>query len=154
MFKLFSQLPRNDSEIWDHIEALRQIRNQDAHQNLFDHLYSCLSILDSKSASLLQFNSIIIAVFTLFLTRENSLGRFGGFVVGVGMAAVIMSSLLLLWVVWVHWSTTEDLEDVDNHAFNLLKVRISRTIKYRLAWYLAVASVFSLSVFLLGKLAL
>ena len=154
MFKLRSQLPRSNSALWDHIDALKEIKDQDAHQKLFDHLYSCLSILDSKSASLLQFNSIIIAVFALFLTRENGLGLFGGISVGVGMAAVIISSLLLLSVAWVHWSTTEDFKNADGHAFNLLKVRIARTIKYRLAWYLAVTSVISLSVFLAGKLFL
>ena len=99
MFKLFSQLPKRDSDLRSHIVALGLIKDEQSHQKLFDHLYSCLSILDSKSSSLLGFNSIIIAVFSLFLTKESSLGLLGGVSVGIGMSAVIISCLLLLSVV-------------------------------------------------------
>lgn len=151
MFKLFSQLPRCDSDLLTHIDKLKGASKDVEHKELLAHLYGCLSILDSKSSSLLGFNSIIIAVFSLFLTGGNSLGLFGGIVVGVGMASVIISCFFLLSVVWVHWSTTNDFSDLGVHAFNLLKVRRSRTIKYRVAWYFAVTSIISLSVFLAGR---
>jgi drug/metabolite transporter superfamily protein YnfA len=151
MFKLFSQLPRCDSDLWAHIDKLKVMSKDAEHKELLAHLYGCLSILDSKSSSLLSFNSIIIAVFSLFLTSENSLGLRGGIFLAVGMISIIISCFFLLWVVWVHWSTTNDLTDLGVHAFNLPKVRKSRTLQYRIAWYFAVTSILSLSVFLAGR---
>jgi hypothetical protein len=149
MFKLYAQLPKSDSDIRKHVDALQQAIGKD---KLFDHLYGCLTILDSKSSSLLAFNSIIIAVFSVFLAGQINLGLYGGICVGVGMVAVIVSCFLLLWVVWVHWSTTTDFShSYKDHAFHLLKVRIARTLKYRLAWYFSVTSLLGLSAFLVGK---
>ena len=124
--------------------------NEREHQALFDHLYECLSILDSKSSSLLSFNSIIIAVFAIFMTG-GSLSGGQWVVIAVGMASVLASCLLLLWVVWIHWSTTENLSDLEIHALVLLNVRRTRTIIYRVAWYLAVAAVLCLSVFVVMR---
>lgn len=124
--------------------------NDREHQELFNHLYGCLSILDAKSTSLLSFNSIIIAVFAIFIaTQPHGLQRIA---VETGMAAVLVSCLLLLAVVWIHWSTTENLVDREHHAFVLLEVRRSRTIKYRLAWYFSVAGMLALSVFLTANI--
>jgi hypothetical protein len=152
MFDLFSQLPKCDSDLINHKVKMAEMLKHPEHQILFEHLYSSLSILDAKSSSLLGFNSIIIAVFALFLARSDSLGLFGGISIGVGMSAVIISCFLLPSVVWVHWSTTDDFGDPDRHAVDLLRVRRSRTITYRLAWYFVVTSVISLSAFLVGKL--
>jgi hypothetical protein len=149
MFKLYAQLPKRDSDIRKHVAALTKAIGED---KLFEHLYGCLTILDSKSSSLLAFNSIIIAVFAVFLTAPTHLGFYGGVCVGAGMTAVIVSCFLLLSVVWVYWSTTDDFHNRDNHAFHLLKVRRDRTLKYRLAWYFSVTSVLGLSAFLVGKL--
>jgi|SRR5689334_18248649 len=148
MFKLHAQLPKSDSDLREHVAALKGAIGPD---KLFDHLYGCLTILDSKSSSLLGFNSIIIAVFAVFLAGQTNLGVYGGVCVGAGMAAVIVSCFLLLSVVWVHWSTTHDFANRDRHALNLLKVRRTRTLRYRLAWYFSVTSVLSLSAFLVGK---
>ena len=122
------------------------------HQELFDHLYECLSILDSKSASLLSFNSIIMAVFAIFMTG-GGLSTTQLTAIIVGMVSVIASALLLLWVVWIHWSTTDNLTNLEDHALILLDVRRSRTVMYRLAWYLAVGAVVSLSGFVGFKAA-
>ena len=144
--QLFSQLPSTDEELHDHIVALSRMANAKEHQEIFDHLYGCLSILDSKSSSLLTFNSIIIAVFAIFMAGELRLAEW--LPVVLGMALVLVSSLLLLWVVWIHWSTTKDLSDLEQHAIILLRVRRARTVNYRLAWYFAVASLTCLSSFL------
>jgi len=138
MFKLYQQLPKDEGALRDHIEGLRSMtddRNK-AHHALFDHLYECLSILDSKASSLLGFNSIIIAVFAIFMTGD--LDQIGWIVVSIGMASILTSCLLLLSVVWIHWSTTENFLDLERHALILLRVRRVRTIRYRLAWYCAI----------------
>src|SRR5438067_801150 len=132
VFDLYSQLPKSSDELRRHVAALGRMTNEHEHQSLFDHLYECLSILDSKSASLLSFNSIIIAVFAIFMSGHRSLGQW--VTIAVGMASVLVSCLLLLWVVWIHWSTTDNLTDLEKHAFVLLDVRRSRTVMYRLSW--------------------
>lgn len=146
VFDLFAQLPKSDEDLRKHVSALSRMTEQREHQELFDHLYECLSILDSKSSSLLGFNSIIIAVFAIFMTG-GSVSPVQWCTIAVGMAGVVVSCLLLLWVVWIHWSSTENLADLENHALVLLNVRRSRTIMYRLAWYLAVGAILCLSVF-------
>ena len=140
------QLQRSDKERTSHIAALSKIVLSETHQNLFDHLYSCLSIIDSKSSSMLGFNSIILAVFAILMTGDLPLSQ--SIVANVGMATILLSALLLLSVVWIHWSSTQECGDPDRHANVLLAVRDSRTIRYRVAWLLAVASVLALCVLL------
>jgi hypothetical protein len=151
MSKLFAQPPKSDADLQAHIAALKRLQSHSAYEKAFDHLYSCLTILDSKSTSLLSFNSIIIAVFALFLTAKESLGRFGGIAVGVGISAVIISCFLLLSVVWVQWSTTKEFSEPDHHNVKLLRIRWRRTIRYQLAWCFTVIAILSLSVFLIGR---
>ena len=152
MFNLYSQLPKSREDLRKHISALSRMTSEREHQELFDHLYECLSILDSKSASLLSFNSIIMAVFAIFMTG-GGLSTTQLTAIIVGMVSVIASALLLLWVVWIHWSTTDNLTNLEDHALILLDVRRSRTVMYRLAWYLAVGAVVSLSGFVGFKAA-
>lgn len=150
MFRsLYSEIPKDAKSLEAHVCALETMANASQHQSLFDHLYGCLSILDSKSSSLLSFNSIIIAVFAIFMTRELTL--VGWMLVDIGMASILASCFLLLSVVWVHWSTTDHLIDFKAHALTLLNVRRDRTLRYRLAWYLAVAALFLLALFLLSR---
>jgi hypothetical protein len=144
-YSLYSQLPRTVEDVDAHIRALSRMTAEHEHSAVFDHLYECLSILDSKSSSLLSFNSIIIAVFAIFTTE--TLAQVEWLIISVGMAAVLASAFLLLSVVWVHWSTTEDLGRLKSHGMVLLMVRRGRTVKYRLAWWLSVISMIALSAF-------
>lgn len=149
MFRLFHQLPRTHAEIEAHIAALSKTHTDPKHQALFAHLYGCLSILDDKCASLLAFNSIVIAVFAIFMTAKVT--STGFLIVNIGMAAALLSSLFLMSVVWIHWSTTADLEDLREHAVRLLAVRRSRTIRYRLAWWCSTRAILLLAAFLVWR---
>jgi hypothetical protein len=146
-FGLHAQLPRTQSDLEDHVSALSGMTSAHEHEAVFDHLYGCLSILDSKSSSLLSFNSIIIAVFAIFMTTAPQTLEW--IAIGSGMTMVLASSFLLLSVVWVHWSTTDHLQDHARHAVILLQVRRDRTIRYRLSWYLAVLAMINMVGFLL-----
>jgi hypothetical protein len=146
-FTLYAQLPRTEKELDEHVKALSGMTAAHSHEAVFDHLYGCLSILDSKSSSLLSFNSIIIAVFAIFMTVELQGVEWVAIV--TGMAMVLVSSFLLLSVVWVHWSTTDHLKDHAKHTVVLLDVRKERTVRYRLSWYFAVLAMVNLSAFLL-----
>lgn len=142
MFDLRSQLQRTPAERKAYIAALSRVEASEEHRDLFEHLYACLSILDAKSQSLLGFNSIILAVFAVFLTQ--ALPAWPARAAYAGMAVILCSSFLLLSVVWVRWSTAEDLADADQHALRLLAVRNRRTVRYRLAWALSVVSLLAL----------
>ena len=145
MFNLFAELPATKADYEEHIGALEEMYKSPEDKELFKHLYDCLSILDSKSTSLLTFNSVIIAVFAIFTVAEP-LGV-AWIAIAFGMAMTLVSCLLLLWVVWIHWSTTDDLKDKENHPLTLLRVRRSRTVLYRLAWYFSVAGISGLLLF-------
>lgn len=142
MFRILAQLPKTREELEKHVEALVRAHSSEEHEELFQHLYGCLSILDDKASSLLSFNSIVIAVFAIVMT--SPITSTGFFLAGAGMAAVTISSVLLMSVVWIHWSTTDDLKKLDEHAYRLLQVRRSRTIRYRLAWWFSMLGIFAL----------
>ena len=145
------QLPRSETKRKEHIDRLRQILDDESHKSLFDHLYASLSILDSKSASLLQFNSVLAAVFTLFLQGEKI--PLSHFIVGVvGIVAALVSCYRLLNVLWVHWSTSDHMTTVEAHSDTLLRVRAERTLGYRIAWNWSKGAV--LALFLLVGLVL
>jgi len=69
---VYSQLPRTEGENKEHLEALKKTEAKDIHRGIFGHLYTVLTIIDTKSASLLQFDSILIAVYSIFLVRTDS----------------------------------------------------------------------------------
>jgi type IV secretory pathway VirB3-like protein len=150
MLKIFEQLPFTQTELKIHTDALSKMSKDKDHKSLFSHLYECLSIIDGKSASLLSFNSIIIAVFAIFMAGVPS--TIESAVLGSGILLVIVSSILLLFVVWIHWSTTNELCDLDEHAITLLKVRRARTIRYRIAWYFSIGSISLLTLFVIIRL--
>ena len=146
MFKrIHSHLPEGREALERHVKALGTMLSAQKHQAVFDHLYETLSILDSKSATLLQFNSVLIAVFAIYL--QSNTFQWAWVWALLGLIVVLVSSCLLLLVVWVHWSSTEEMErDPDLHAYNLMQVRQERTVSYRLAWNFSVASVLILLV--------
>jgi len=140
----YDQLPRTRAELEQHRAALSEIITNDTNEKMFEHLYESLTILDSKSSSLLSFNSVLVAVFAIFVsTQARPVLWISG---GIGLALTLVSSYLLLSVVWVHWSTTDHLGKgkVSEHELKLLDVRKQRTILYRWAWNLARAAVLAL----------
>jgi hypothetical protein len=147
MWGLCSQLTRTPGELANHIRALRDIESRTEDRELFGHLYTSLTILDTKSASLLQFDSILIAVYSIYLVAAKDKVILIGLLVGV--LSILLSSIVLLNVVWVHWSTTSDLRNPSRQAIRLLAVRNRRTVMYRIAWYGAVLAVLLLIVLIL-----
>ena len=126
-----------------HYRQLQHYRREGEHWDEFQFLYENLSILDSKAASLLQFNSILLAVVAIFFTQTDGAARW---VYLVDLALNIVSCWLCLRVVWVSWSSTEDLSDPGRHGVNLVAVRDLRTRLYRKAWWLAAVSLLGLLV--------
>ncbi len=147
MFKLKTDLPKGKIGLTNHLAALSKMKSDEQHKDVFNHLYNCLTILDDKFSALLTFNSIIIAVFALFIIDTDDLTALI-FLLYTGISSVLISCFLLLLVVWVHWSKTEDFNNLDQHGLTLLMVRRQRTIIYRTAWYLSTFSVACLFLYL------
>lgn len=70
--RIHSQLPKTRKQLEDHINALAKTEAIEMHRDISGHLYTSLTILDTKSASLLQFASILIAVYSIYLVNAKS----------------------------------------------------------------------------------
>lgn len=147
---LKAQLPLTESEETAYLSNLKNLLEDKSQEVIFSHLYSNLSILDSKSSSLLTFNAIIVAVFAIFATTQT--GLFVRLFSTAGISLSLLSSAILMNVVWVHWSTRDHLLDARTHEITLLAVRRDRTIEYRKAWNWSKASLFAIFLTILANL--
>lgn len=146
MFGLRNGLPKAD-KVDEYIDSLCSVDRSPAESRCLESLYRDLTILDGKSASLLQFNSIIIALVSFnisFMSNEAALTRY---VLFASFFVMMLSAFILLLVVWVHWSYEEQASDFRLEMRNLVRVRTSRTIRYRLSWQLAFLGMFLLIAF-------
>jgi len=133
--KLYEDLPSSQTEITSYEENLINLFRDNVGQSIFAHLYDNLTILDAKCASLLQFNSVLMAVFAIFIAKiEPDDANIPGL---LGILFALISSLFLLQVVWVHWSTSDHMQSPEKHMTKLLAVRRARTLFYRIAWNLS-----------------
>ena len=144
LFGIDSQLLDTDAERRAHIDALKKLDDEPDHARLFDFLYQNLSILDSKASTLLSFNSVVLAVVAIIMTGTQNTGLNCFYF--LSMLCLLVSCILCLCIVWIHWSTTDDMANIDQHASTLLKVRFKRTREYRIAWWLSLLSVLMLAV--------
>ena len=131
-FNIKEQLSTEEENKSQYIIGLVDTLKDQEQSLIFSHLYENLSILDSKSATLLQFNSVLIAIFTIFITSQILLIPY--FIGVLGVLTTLVSCNLLLQVVWVYWSTSETMSSTEVHALKLLEVRDERTILYRKSW--------------------
>ena len=95
---------------------------------------------------MLTSDSIVIAVFAVMMARH--LSCLAWTILSLGLEAVLFSAFCLRSVLWVHWSTTEELTNAHSYEINLLRLRNKRTMRCRLVFYRTSAS-FVLLVLLL-----
>lgn len=118
-------------------------------------LYQILTILDTKAASLMQFNGIIIAVLAIFLEKDGSLGLSTSS--AVALVSSIASIFLCLSIVSVFWRFLEiavpakGAQDVDGEIAHLCQALWAREWCYQAAWIMSVVSIFAMAVFLLWR---
>lgn len=155
--KLSGDLQWTHADRERHIAALIHLRsNENDHQRqLFDFFYQALNILDSKTSNLMRFNSIQFAICSLLISpniKDSALqGDFWSTaVISIAVGAILsfISAFILLTVIWVHWSETDDLTDAQSHLHRLLSIRNSRTRRYRIAWMVSMLSLLGLSIHL------
>ncbi len=117
-----------------------------------EHLYGALSIIDAKAQSLLQFNSLLLAIVGIYFGNVSEIRS--NVLVLVSFILTVLSAgascLLCLDVIWLHWLSREDLEAQADESHpsagyvELLLLRDRRSRCYRSGWllsYLAVIAV-------------
>jgi hypothetical protein len=115
---------------------------QSENRALFDYLYACLNVLDAKSNSLLQFNSIILVAFGTAL-HGSDMGPWIKWLSFSGIGLTLVSSFLLLSVVLVRWLREPDYANFERDFFQL---RDQRTRRYRVAWGLSLVTLVIVAV--------
>lgn len=146
MFNLYSGLPKNREERIAHIKKLTEVYECKKHSVLFDFLYGNLNILDSKASALLSFNSIMAAISSIYVVNQTGTLERIPFILAI--LFLFISCILCMKIIWLHWSSSEDLVSMKEHAIVLLTVRFQRTVIYRMAWW------FSMFAILLSAVAI
>jgi hypothetical protein len=116
----------------------------DAPHERVEILYRDLSVIDGKSASLLTFNSIGLAVLAVWLTGVPA----NGFHLSLDVVFLILlvSSALLLPAVRVFWSRAHQYRENEDHIRLLVRIREFRTRMYMLAWRFSMFSILLLTL--------
>lgn len=153
MLRINENLPGTPDEFNDHLDALMKLRADKQYKEVFDHLYDCLSILDTKSASLLAFNALVLVVYTINFTQFGQYASFSYILLYMGLAFLALSASQLLLIVWVRWSDLDNLQGENplrQHALKLIEVRKRRTIRYRWAWWFSIVALVSMLLFVIS----
>lgn len=126
-----------------------------AYGALVDHVYQNLTILDAKSNVLIASASIFTAALGIILSTGHSLNE-NWLVVSLSVTTFIslISVIFTLSVVYVHWSSAADLNDLHivNHVYRLVDIRNSRTLRFRIAWTLHIVVIVFSFAMIFGKL--
>jgi hypothetical protein len=164
-----NELPLGD-EKEKYLNDLRSLA--DHRKFLFAHFYGNLDILDNKTNSLIQFSSVLTAIYIAIVgfVGDSEKITFSttavfwdgiawsrltiGWTLILGTLFSFLATILLLTVEKVHWSSPEDLSDEARHSMRLLDIRNKRTIRYRIGWQLSMYSVvlLALNVYLVARL--
>ncbi|HWA00868.1 MAG TPA: hypothetical protein VG841_11205 [Caulobacterales bacterium] len=115
---------------------------EDGKRGAFEYMEWTLDKLDSKAASLLQFNALVSGVFLILWQGLHASGQGEVAVFVAGLAILGVSTLLGLSIVWVHWVNARDLEDIATYLLRITQVRDVRTTRYRAAWIMSVLGFF------------
>jgi hypothetical protein len=131
---ILAELPLTHRGKTEYIAALKKLSGTGEQRFLFDHFYMNLGVLDGKVNSMIQFNSVMVALYAAVLAYSLSFGGNIKYVLLVGIGMMTFAALNFLGVEKVHWSTPSDISDVDTHARRLLDIRDRRTVRYRVGW--------------------
>ncbi|MEI9993583.1 MAG: hypothetical protein WDM91_03225 [Rhizomicrobium sp.] len=135
-----------------HSEAKGATEPHELQRRLFDHMYGNLDVLDNKTNSLIQMTGILVAAYAVILDKLH-LDIVAAQYITLGVCYAAYAILLCLKVIWVHWSSRDDLEDAHEHMASLIRVRTARTVEFRRAWTFSAISLVSLVVLLLYAVA-
>lgn len=157
---MFAGLQRTAEARRAYLEALRWRLEDTQDCSEIRFLQDNLARLDEKAASLVHFNSILLAVLAIFVAWSEAPGLAGfellEWALKLGLLLCISSCALCLAIVYVHWEDAETLADGDSHSYGerLLWLRDRWTIVHRVAWWLAIATLADLALIIVAHLVL
>ncbi len=166
----FEDAPTTFEEIQRHIQAKvttsLKVRRQQKFEDLedsekiqmkldiYDGFFRDLAILDAKAGALATSNAILAGFIAIVISqpREGSAGQsIDGvpFLLLISFIAAVLSLILTISVLYVRWSTTEELErrTLEGMVEEICRVRNGRTRRFRVALYLLVISLVIISVY-------
>lgn len=115
--------------------------------NVRKSIYSDLSIIDNKTNSLMQLNAILVVVYSI--AYGNILeGKFHPTHQQVSELIIciflsLLGILLLMTCVFIRWETYKaTAENIEKDLLWWINLRDHRTLRYRLAWFANIASIF------------
>jgi hypothetical protein len=135
-----------------HLMALRQLQPREDDVFEHEHLYACLSVLDSKAIGLLSYDSIVVAATAVLLSIFAKTFNAGSVLIFMALVLSGLAASLCLYVIWIFWTGTTDFENAQDLFVCLLEIRNRRTIAYRMAWVMSQAAMFFLIIGVLVRL--
>lgn len=140
-FGVIAELPIGEKEKKEYLTNLSEVLVRREQQRLlFAHFYYSLDIIDTKAGSMMQYISVLSALYvgTLGYVDQTQLGVRP--YLASGAILVFGSVLAMLSVVRLHWTSPEHIVDETLQGQRLLTIRNGRTIRYRIGWVLSVIS--------------
>jgi len=145
---IYEDLHHSSSEAQEHVDQMKRLVESSADFQIFNHMYECLNVLDNKCQGLMTINSVIIAILSFGLDWDYV--RFEVLMVySISFVMLIVSSILLLYLSFLKWVSTEDLKNYKESMAELLIIRDLRTKRYRISVWLAV---FAICLVTIGKM--
>ena len=121
------------------IENLNEDQERQAIHDLCAHMYENLSILDQKSSALVSSNALTTGILAILAFTSSAveigIGRVSDFCLAL-LTPSLISLVLSVSVINVYWSTTREITGqtgIADRARSLLRLRSSRTFRYRWA---------------------
>jgi len=145
---IYEDLHHSTEEAQIHVDEMKKLVDSGADFQIFNHMYECLNVLDNKCQGLMTINSVIIAILSFGLKWED-LNLEVLIIYSVSFVMLIVSSILLLYLSFLKWVSTDDLRNYKQSMAELLLIRDLRTMRYRISVWLAV---FAMILVTVGKM--
>jgi hypothetical protein len=110
-----------------HVNMLRGLIKQKDQWELNWWMHHDLTVLDDKTASILQVNSIGIASLTLYLGGKTEHTQASTILTIVSFALMFIAIIRLLRIPYVYWSSTHQFQHPDEMFCTLLTIRNKRS---------------------------
>jgi len=153
MLLILKDLPLNESaedryiSAWKTLLGGSKLKAHELERDLWGHLYENLNILDGKAHSLIQLTGVLVAAYAVVLTllmpgdhaapgnhQQSSVSVVELLVFILGSVYAAVAVFLSLLVIWVHWSSHQEIANLNAHIRTLIRIRNQRTVNFRRGW--------------------
>jgi hypothetical protein len=140
-------LDLTEEEYHQYMTALRKLQNDASAWELNAWMHHDLTVLDDKTNSIVQVNAVAIAVMAIIIQSEPQMPRTPFVLLFGAMVLLIWSIIPLLGVMYVYWSSREQILNPDGMLVELMQVRNRRSMVVRRS---VIKIVYAMILFLLS----